>query len=331
MRIRLIFLVELEQSWENLSPMTKILITGGAGFIGSHTADWLLENGHDVVVFDNLTTGKQAYLSPKVKFIHGDVLDLPLLQQTLQDCDAVLHLAALPSVPKSIEDPVHSLHVNTLGFLNVLQAIRNLKKSIRLVYASSAAVYGNAEKLPCSDEVLPDAALSPYALEKANNERYAELFSQLFGIKSLGLRYFNVYGVRQDPNSPYTGVIAKFLECYQQDKSITIFGNGEQSRDFISVTDVAKANALALASDYSGVLNIATGVPQNLKDLVKYLEKAGKKPAKIEYAPERLGDIPKSYAKVDKAERFLKFKSTISLEQGVANLWYDTRLLSGVS
>lgn len=301
--------------------MTKVLITGGAGFIGSHTVDYLLAQNMDVVVLDNLATGKMTNLDlnhPRLSFVEGSVLDFSVLKKTLESCDAVLHLAALPSVLQSIQNPCESLQVNTLGFLNVLQAIRDLNKNIRLVYASSAAVYGNSLNLPCNDLVpLPEKVLSPYALEKANNERYAELFANLFSIKSLGLRYFNVYGPRQDPHSHYSGVIAKFMTAYAENKIIKIFGDGKQSRDFIFVNDIARANFLALTSDVSGVLNIATGQPETLIDLISYLEKMGAHKAKYEFEKERLGDIKTSYADVSHAKKVLKFTAEISLEDGI--------------
>src|SRR3990167_4717098 len=286
--------------------MKRILITGGAGFIGSHTADLFLQQDWRVVVFDNLVSGKLNNLNvfhPNLRVVQADILDYPALLKEVSACDVVLHLAALSSVPQSIEDPVQSLKVNTLGFLHVLQAIRESQKSIRLIYASSAAVYGCVAQLPCSDEkIVSSVVLSPYALEKANNERYADLYARLFGIKSIGLRYFNVYGERQDPNSPYSGVISKFIQCYQENKPITIFGDGEQSRDFIYVKDVAKANWLALQADYTGVLNIATGVPETLQNLIRYIEQTGQHPAKLQFEGARLGDIPHSYAKTTEAD-----------------------------
>jgi len=305
--------------------MQRILVTGGAGFIGSHTVDLLLANNLQVVVLDNLISGNLAYLNlahPNLKWVEGDILDSQLLFTAMQDCDAVLHLAALPSVPKSIEDPIASLKVNMQGFVNVLQVLRQLKTPIRLVYASSAAVYGNSTHLPCHDEEngLFEAALSPYALEKANNERYAKLYDDLFGIKALGLRYFNVYGLRQDPHSPYAGVISKFIERYQQDEPITIFGSGKQSRDFIHVSDVARANLLALQSPYSGILNIATGEAENLLNLIHYMEAASHKKAQVVFAPARAGDVPQSYAATDKAAAHLKFRYEMSLQQGIHSL-----------
>lgn len=302
--------------------MKNVLITGGAGFIGSHTADLLLRSGMRVIVFDNLVTGKLTNLdifNPALEFVSGDVLDYPALLAQIKRCDAVLHLAALPSVPKSIEDPVHSLKVNMQGFLHVLQAVREVAKPIRIVYASSAAVYGGAMTLPCSDEEfdLSTLALSPYALEKANNERYADLYARLFGINSLALRYFNVYGPRQDPNSPYSGVISKFIARYQQQETITICGDGLQSRDFVYVGDVAHANLLALQSDYVGVANIATGTAETLLNLVKYIEKSGGKPAQVDFADPRTGDIRESYASVAKAESVLGFRHNTELAQGI--------------
>lgn len=304
--------------------MKRILVTGGAGFIGSHTVDLLLQQGMEVVVIDNLASGKLTYLNlfnPQLRFIQADIRNDTLLRQELARCDAVLHLAAIPSVPQSIEDPITSLQVNLEGFIHVLQAIRENHKPVRLVYASSAAVYGDSQSLPCSDETLQNApALSPYALEKSTNERYAELFSKLFGIKSLGLRYFNVYGTRQDPKSPYSGVISKFLEQFKKQEPILVYGNGEQSRDFIHVSDVAKANWLALQSDECGVMNIATGVPETLLKLISYIESASGHKMEVVFAAARKGDIAKSYASTVKAEKNLGFRYSLALSEGIQSL-----------
>lgn len=312
--------------------MKSILITGGAGFIGSHTADLLLQSGMRVIVLDNLATGKLTNLDlfhPGLEFVPGDILDYPALLKQVRRVDAVLHLAALPSVPKSIEDPVHSLRVNTQGFLHVLEAIREAQRNIRLVFASSAAIYGGAARLPCSDEniELNGAALSPYALEKANNERYADLYARLFGIKSLALRYFNVYGLRQDPASPYAGVIAKFIERYHLQEEILICGDGKQSRDFIHVADVARANMLALQSNYTGVLNVATGTPETLQNLVCYIEQVGGKSAQMNFAEARAGDIRESYACTKKAEQHLAFRYATPLAEGIRLLMNESGVL----
>jgi UDP-glucose 4-epimerase len=302
----------------------RVLVTGGAGFIGSHTVDLLLEHDKTVTVYDNFSGGKLTNLNvfhPELTVVQGDILDYQALAKEINKCDAVLHLAALPSVPKSIEAPLESLKVNTLGFVHVLQAIRDAKRDIRLVYASSAAVYGDATILPCNDELsLTENFLSPYALEKAGNEQYARLFSHLSEIKSLGLRYFNVYGARQDPGSSYSGVISKFIANYAEQQPVVIFGDGKQIRDFIHVSDIARANLLALESEYCGVLNIATGVPETLLDLVRYIEMAGKHPVEIQFAEERSGDIRESYACVNKAREHLKFESLTSLQQGIERL-----------
>lgn len=304
--------------------MKRVFITGGAGFIGSHTADLFLEKGWRVVVCDHFSTGKLSNLNAfhaNLRVVQADVLDYAMILKEVKNTDVVLHLAAIPSVPKSIEDPTASLKVNTLGFLHVLQAIRESERPVRLVYASSAAVYGAVEQLPCRDEQpITSPPLSPYALEKANDERYADLYMRLFGIKSLGLRYFNVYGVRQDPTSPYSGVISKFIECATKQQSATIFGDGLQSRDFIHVSDVARANFLAAESDYHGVLNVATGVPETLLQLVSYIEKAAGKPLPIEFAPARAGDILKSLGSIALAEQVLGFRYSISLADGIRTL-----------
>jgi UDP-glucose 4-epimerase len=301
--------------------MKTILITGGAGFIGSHTADALLKLGMRVTVFDDLSTGKLTNLdlfNSALQFIPGDVLDYPALLTQIKRCDAVLHLAAISSVPQSIEDPLRSQRVNMQGFLHVLQGVREAQKPIRLVYASSASVYGSAIELPCNDEVshLP-APLSPYALEKITNEKYAQLYTDLFGIKSLALRYFNVYGPRQDPRSMYSGVITKFISAYTAREEITVFGDGNQSRDFIYIQDVVKANVLALASDYSGVLNIATGTAKTLQELLHCIEETGRRSAQINFMDARSGDIRESYASISKAEKNLGFCAGIDLAAGI--------------
>jgi UDP-glucose 4-epimerase len=304
--------------------MKHVLVTGGAGFIGSHTVDLLLQEGFRVTVLDNLATGKLAHLpltDPHLEFIQADIVDFPALSALVKNCDGVLHLAALSSVPQSIEDPVRSLKVNTLGFLQVLEAIREAERPVRLVYASSAAVYGGQGELPARDDVpLGKEFLSPYALEKVTNEHYAALYTRLFGLKSLGLRYFNVYGLRQDPASPYSGVISKFIENYQRDLPLTLWGDGTQSRDFIYVEDVARANWLALQSHHAGILNIATGKMETLTQLIRYIEMAGKKPASINYVPSRVGDIYQSYGSIKQAQQQLGFSHRIDLQQGIKRL-----------
>lgn len=305
----------------------RVLITGGAGFIGSHTADLLIANSHSVIVFDNFATGKLNHLnlgSPLLKFLQADVLNYPELLKAIEQSDAVLHLAALPSVPKSIEDPLQFHAVNTVGFLNVLQAIRKIKKPIRLVYASSSAIYGDAEILPCCDDGVAGAALSPYALQKIENEQYASLYARLFGIESLGLRYFNVYGTRQDPKSTYSGVISRFLRGYRQDEPLTVYGDGKQSRDFVHVSDIARANYFALQSSYSGILNVATGKAETLCNLISYMEEISGKKIPVNFAPARIGDIRTSYGSIKKAEAHLQFKTEVTLKEGIKLLMSES-------
>jgi UDP-glucose 4-epimerase len=203
----------------------------------------------------------------------------------------------------------------------VLQAVRETQKPIRLVYASSSAIYGDAQKLPCCDDQAPSPAmLSPYALQKAQNEQYAALYDRLFQVRSLALRYFNVYGSRQDPQSVYSGVISRFLDRYNQGLDLTIYGDGSQLRDFIHVDDVVRANCLALEGDYSGVLNIATGEPETLNSLLSYIEETGGQRAQLCYLAARLGDIHASYAATQKAEQHLGFRHLISLREGIRRL-----------
>lgn len=300
----------------------RILVTGGAGFIGSHSVDFLLAQGCQVVVLDNLFSGNTANLDmrhPGLEFMEGDVLEYPLLVDLLKSCDAVLHLAAIASVPESIANPIYSMQVNMQGFLHVLQAVHESRKDIRIVYASSAAVYGDTTSLPCREQQV-DIPLSPYALQKMNCEQYAALFYSLHGIKSLGLRYFNVYGQRQDPRSPYSGVISRFLDLYRKNEELIFNGDGLQSRDFIHVSDVVRANWLALQSDAHGALNIATGQPETLIALVDYIEAAGGRPALRGFAPPRPGDIRESYASTTLAADKLGFKAEIGLREGVKGL-----------
>lgn len=302
----------------------RVLVTGGAGFIGSHTVELLLRQGKQVVVLDNLSSGKMTHLdlqNPNLEFIEGDVLEYPLVKDLLAGCDAVLHLAAIASVPQSIENPIYTFQVNTQGFLHVLQAIHQGGRPVRLVYASSAAVYGEVTSLPCRDDApLNGVLLSPYALQKLHNEQYADLYARLHGVKSLALRYFNVYGERQDPNSPYSGVISRFLDAYQHDTELTVFGDGSQSRDFIHVSDIARANLLAMESVYSGVLNVATGQPETLMNMIDYLQAAGGRAAKVRFAKARAGDIKSSYASTGLAEQQIAFKSVVTLKEGISRL-----------
>jgi UDP-glucose 4-epimerase len=298
----------------------RVLVTGGAGFIGSHTVDLLLEKNHEVVVLDNLSNTCVNNLNlnhPNLVFVEGDVLAYSFLKDIVSKVDAILHLAAVASVQASIDNFIYTFQVNLQGFLHILQALKELKQKKRLVFASSAAVYGNTAHLPCHEQILTTPS-SPYALEKLNMEQYADLFKQLHDIDSLALRYFNVYGPRQNPNSPYSGVISRFIEAYQQGNELTIYGDGTQARDFIYVADIAYANYLALHNNYHGVLNIATGKPVTLLALIKALEAVGNKKTKLTFEAARPGDIHLSFAACDAAKQQLNFQATTSLSIGLA-------------
>jgi nucleoside-diphosphate-sugar epimerase len=298
-------------------------VTGGAGFIGSHTVDLLLAEERQVVVLDNLTSGKMENLDlthPNLEFIEGDILEYPYLEELIRDCDAVLHLAALVSVPQSMEFPIFSFQVNTQGFLHVLQAVNRSARSIRIVHASSAAVYGAAKEIPCRDDIpLVYAPLSPYALQKIQAEDYARMYEDLYHVPSLSLRYFNVYGARQHPESPYSGVISRFIHGWQREEELTIYGDGLQTRDFIHVEDVARANWLALQSDYAGALNIATGKAHTLLQLIDSLNNMGHQ-APVRFESARKGDIRASYATIKLAEEKIGFKAAIPLDEGMKRM-----------
>lgn len=310
----------------------KILVTGGAGFIGSHSVDLLLQENYQVTVLDNLSSGKLTNLpldNIELEFIEGDILEYPLVEELVAQCDAVLHLAAIPSVALSLEAPIYCFQVNMQGFLHVLAAIQKQNRPIALIYASSAAVYGEAKTLPCQDDTtLLAEPISPYALQKRNNEDYARLYFNLFGTRNIGLRYFNVYGDRQDPASPYSGVISIFADGLMQDKPLTIYGDGLQTRDFIHVSDVAKANCLAIekclanAIEGAATMNIATGKEQTLLQLISYLEAALDKQARVQHAPPRDSDIKRSYGSVERARTLLNFTASIDLAEGVKKLTY---------
>lgn len=308
--------------------LENILVTGGAGFIGSHTVELLLRQGKQVTVLDNLYSGHLTNLDlthPQLTFIEGDVLHYDLVKELVAANDAVLHLAAIASVPYSIDHPIYSTQVNSQGLLHVLEAIRRVNPAIRLVYASSAAVYGDGAALPCVDtKPLSTSALSPYALQKMQTEQFADLYTRLFGLSTLGLRYFNVYGKRQDPKSPYSGVISRFLDAYTQNQPLTVFGDGKQSRDFIHVSDVANANCAALQSTAAGAVNIATGTPKSLLQLIDSISQAGAKPAQIDFQPERKGDIKESYASIETAIESLRFRSSVTLDAGIKELLTPT-------
>jgi len=304
--------------------MKQVLITGGAGFIGSHTADALLTQGFAVRVLDNFSNGKHANLNAlaladgRLTVIEGDVRDAAITDAAVKGVDAVLHLAAQVSVPRSVADPVESSTHNIAGFLNVLDAVRR-HKIPRMVYASSAAVYGVPEALPLT-EANTAKPLSPYGLEKFINDQYAALYGELYGVSSVGMRYFNVYGPRQDPKSPYAGVISKFADGLEGASPLRVFGDGSQTRDFIYVGDVARANVLALQGDVVGVLNVGTGTSVTLLELIEAMKEAFDKPAMVRHEPPATGDIAHSATNPARLKQTLGWQPATTFVQGLRAL-----------
>ena len=301
--------------------MEKVLITGGAGFIGSHTADLLMEQGIHVRVLDNLTSGHRSNLPeehPLLEFIEGDMRDLETVQQAMSGVSHCLHLAAQVSVVASLEDPIFSAEQNIMGYLNVLHSCHQQGVK-RFVYASSAAYYGEPPSLPL-DEDVSVKQLAPYALEKKINEDYADLYYRLYNFSSLGMRFFNVYGPRQDPKSPYAGVIALFVDRIKENQSLTVNGDGLHTRDFIYVRDVARANVAALQGTYQTACNVATGQKTSLLDLINTLvELTGNKPEVI-LGPPREGDIVHSLANPARMNKELNVIAETDLKTGLAAL-----------
>jgi len=299
----------------------KYLVTGGAGFIGSHTVDHLLASQQQVVVLDNFSSGHRHNLPdahPLLTVIEGDIRDQSAVAKAAEGVTHCLHLAAQVSVVKSLEDPADSASHNIMGFINVLNAMKT-NQAKRFVYASSAATYGNPKTLPLPEDE-PLGPESPYGLEKQINELYVKLFKDLYSVSSCGMRFFNVYGPRQDPKSPYAGVIALFADAVLAQKPLTINGDGLQTRDFIFVNDVARANVAALNGEYEGAVNVATGVTVTLLDLIEVLEKIAGHECEKTFAPEREGDIKHSAAKVDTLQNILNVTAKHELEEGLREL-----------
>lgn len=300
---------------------SPVLVTGGAGFIGSHTVEALLAQGYRVRVLDDLSSGKLENLPsrrPGLDVVVGDVRDRVVVHRAMRGIRGCIHLAAQVSAARSVEDPQESAMRNILGFINVIEAVREHQVP-RLVYASSAAVYGENQNLPlCEGEAL--APTNPYGLEKQVDELYAGLYARLHGLNSLGLRYFNVYGPRQDPSSPYSGVISKFMQGLSEGSPLTVFGDGHQSRDFVYVADVARANTVGLASDYCGVSNVATGSRVDLLQLLEILKACVGRKSEVSFVPARLGDIRDSCGSVQRLRGELGFAAEQPLAKGLAAL-----------
>jgi nucleoside-diphosphate-sugar epimerase len=303
--------------------MTKqILVTGGAGFIGSHLVEELLKRNYFVKILDNFSTGKLENLAHldqnKIQIIKGDVSHFEEIFEAAQNVEAIYHEAALVSVPLSIQNPQLNFQINSLGSFNVFETARRLNIS-KVIYASSAAVYGTNQNLPLKETELCEP-LSPYALEKHYTEQLAHLYFHLYGISSVGLRYFNVYGERQDPTSPYSGVISIFVDKLLKDQKITIFGDGEQTRDFIYVKDIVQANILALqySEKSAQVFNVGTQTSITINKLLFVLQTQLKTSIIPTYQPNRSGDIKDSCANNSKLKEILQWSPQFSIEEGFA-------------
>ncbi len=317
--------------------MRRILVTGGAGFIGSNLCEALLQKDYEVVCLDNFATGKPenifSFLNDKnFRLIVGDIRNLEDCKKACEGVDYVLHEAALGSVPRSVKDPITSNEVNVSGFLNMLVAARDANVK-RFVYAASSSTYGDSTNLPKVEEVI-GKPLSPYAITKYVNELYADIFVKTYGLECIGLRYFNVFGRRQDPNGAYAAVIPRFVIQLMRHESPVINGDGEYSRDFTYIDNVIQANLLALTTEnpqaVNTVYNVAYGERTTLNQLAGYLKENlsfyDNKISEIEitHGPNRLGDIPHSLASVDKAKVLLGYNPKYSMKQGLKEAveWY---------
>jgi nucleoside-diphosphate-sugar epimerase len=305
--------------------MSSYLVTGGAGFIGSHLAEELIHRGQRVRVVDSLITGKRKNLAPlkSIEFVEGDLADLAVAKAAVNGMEYVLHQAAIPSVPRSVEDPITSNRANIDATLNVLVASRDAGVK-RVVYAGSSSAYGDTPTLP-KQEDMPPNPLSPYALQKLVGEQYMRMFTALYKLETVTIRYFNVFGPRQDPSSPYSGVISLFTTALLENRSPTIFGNGEQTRDFTYIANVVDGVLRACAANVSGmVLNVATGSRISLNRLFQVLRELTNSSVNPSYATSRPGDVVHSQADITRARRLLGYEPIVSFEDGLRKTvdWY---------
>jgi len=302
----------------------RYLVTGGAGFIGSNIVDELVRRGHDVVVLDDFSAGKEENLAAaknKVQLIRGNICDLPTVASACRHVNYVLHLAARTSVPRSVKDPLETNHVNVDGTLNVLVAARDAGVR-RVVYAASSSAYGETPTLP-KEESMPPAPISPYGVTKLVGEMYAQVFGHVYGLENASLRYFNVFGPRQDPTSQYSGVLAKFLTAQIEGRELVIYGDGEQSRDFTYIDNIVDLTLRAAETPgVSGmVFNGGTGARYTLNETVKLLEKISGRPTKVRHDPPRAGDILHSQADISLARKHLGYEPLVNYEEGLRRTW----------
>ena len=313
--------------------MAKYLVTGGAGFIGSHLAEELVRRGHTVRVADSLITGKRTNLDhiPSVEFAEGDLADEAFARRAAEGMDYVLHQAAIPSVPRSVKDPISSNRANVDATLNVLGAARDAGVK-RLVFAGSSSAYGNTPTLP-KHEDMPANPLSPYALQKVVGEQYLQMFTKLYGLETVSIRYFNVFGPRQDPSSPYSGVISVFATALLENRPPTIYGDGEQTRDFTYVANVV--DGVLRACDANGasgeVINVATGGRISLNQLFHTMRDLVGSSVSPAYVDLRAGDVRDSQADISKAKRILGYEPIVSFEEGLERTvaWYRASAAAG--
>src|SRR6266851_7349386 len=302
----------------------RYLVTGGAGFIGSNTVDELVRCGHDVVVVDDLSAGKAGNLAnvrTKIKLMQESVTNFDALREGCRRVDCLIHLAAQTSVPRSVKDPIETNLINATGTLNVLVAARDAKVK-RVVFASSCAVYGKTSALPIRESATL-APISPYGLSKQIGEAYGRVFQELYGLEFVSLRYFNVFGPRQDPGSPYSGVLSVFNAALLGGAQPTVYGDGEQSRDFVYVQNVVEANLLAAEAKRAPglVINIGTGNRYTLNQTLTLLEKITGRPARAKYAALREGDIRDSQADICFAREVLGYHPRFGFEEGLKKTW----------
>jgi nucleoside-diphosphate-sugar epimerase len=302
----------------------RYVVTGGAGFIGSNIVDELLRRGHAVVALDDFSGGKEQNLAAargRVELVSGSICDLPTVTAACKGADYVIHLAARASVPRSIKDPLETNRVNVDGTLNVLLAARDAGAR-RVVFAASSSAYGETPTLP-KVETMPAEPISPYGVSKLVGELYAQVFGRVYGLENVSLRYFNVFGPRQDPTSQYSGVLSKFITAQIEGKELVIYGDGEQSRDFTYVDNVVEVTLRAAETPgVSGmVFNGGTGARITLNHTIKLLEKISGRPARVRRDPPRAGDILHSQADISLAHKHLGYEPRVDFEEGLRRTW----------
>ena len=314
----------------------RYLVTGGAGFIGSNTVDELVRRGHGVVVLDDLSSGKEENLADvrgKITFIKGSITDLEMVQKAMLQADYVIHLAARTSVPRSVKDPIDTNRINVDGTLNVLVAARDNKVK-RVVFAASSSAYGDTPTLPKSENMQP-IPISPYGVSKYVGELYAQTFGRCYGLENVCLRYFNIFGPRQDPDSPYSGVLSRFATGFLDSAPPVVFGDGEQTRDFTFVDNAVAANILASeAPTASGrSFNIGTGHSVSLNQVLKMLQKISGKTVEAKYETAREGDIRDSLADIRLAQESLGYEPTVQFAEGLERTfaWYQAQHAKNVA